>query len=60
MAHIGAAKIIASYLTDFLGTKIDIMKVHDEMFLIEHKMEGKDKTLNQFVKKIMEDNMKKV
>jgi hypothetical protein len=57
MASIGAAGIIAKHLTDLLNTKIDIMVVFDEMFLIEHGQCGKDKILNKYIKKIMADNM---
>jgi len=58
MAEIGAASIIAKYLTELLNKKINIMTVYDEMFLIEHGQCGKDKVLNEYIKKIMADNMK--
>lgn len=58
MASIQAAIIIAKHLSDLLNTKISSMTVFDEMFLIEMGQCGKDKILNQYIKKIMADNMK--
>ena len=57
MADIRAANIISQALTSLLNTKIDVMTVYDEMFLIEHGMVGKDAVLNQYIKKIMKDYM---
>jgi hypothetical protein len=59
MANISAAIIIAKHLTELLNTKINTMDVFNEMFLIEHGRESKNKILNQFVKKIMVDHMTK-
>ena len=58
MASIEAAGIIAKHLSETLNQKISILDVHDEMFLIECGMSGKNKELSQMVGLIMRDNMK--
>lgn len=57
MASIQAASIIAAHLTDLLNQKINVLEVHDEMFLIELGQKGKNKSLSKMVAQIMKDNM---
>lgn len=57
MPNISAAYKISSHLSELLNTKISPMEVFDEMFLIENSMNGKNKMLNEYVKRIMLDNM---